>query len=136
MTNKEAKQEIEFLLKMIGNEPPEDCDYTDEWIDTNDKIREAYKIAIKALEEKEYCDERIHELEDSNDSLNYDLTNALKKIAKIFEAKDDYTKLVIEIPENFYKGILILKNKDNIKYEDTVQLPLEVLANAKTIDDI
>ena len=41
-------------------------------------------------------------------------------------------KLIIDIPEELYKAVSII----DVKYEDTVQIPLEVIANGIPLEDI
>lgn len=41
-------------------------------------------------------------------------------------------KLIIDIPENVYKASQII----GVKYEDTIQIPLEVIANGTPPDKI
>lgn len=51
MSREEAIEQLEFMLEQMPEEPPTECDYIDEWIDTNRKIRNAFDMAIKALGE-------------------------------------------------------------------------------------
>ena len=41
-------------------------------------------------------------------------------------------KLVIDIPEEIYKASQII----DVKYEDVIQIPLEVIANSTPLDDV
>ena len=41
-------------------------------------------------------------------------------------------QIIIDIPEEIYKASQIL----DVKYEDTVQIPLEVIANGSSLDKI
>lgn len=41
-------------------------------------------------------------------------------------------KLIIDIPEAVYRASLII----DVKYEDVIQIPLEVLANGTPLDDV
>lgn len=51
MTDSEkAIGQLKFMLKQMPEEPPSECDDTEEWFDTDRKIRSAFRMAIKALE--------------------------------------------------------------------------------------
>ena len=41
-------------------------------------------------------------------------------------------KLIIDIPEEVYRASRII----DVKYEDVIQIPLEVLANGTPLDDV
>ena len=44
--------QLKFMLEQMPEEPPLECDYIDEWLDTDRTIRNAFKTAIKALEQE------------------------------------------------------------------------------------
>lgn len=52
MTREEAIEQLEFMLEQMTEEPPTQCDYIDEWLDTHRKIRNAFEMAVKALEQE------------------------------------------------------------------------------------
>jgi len=58
MTREEAIKQLEFMLEQMPEEPPTECDYIDEWLDTNRKIRNTLDMAIKALEQ-ELCEDSV-----------------------------------------------------------------------------
>lgn len=41
----------------------------------------------------------------------------------------EYIELIVKIPENVYKASKIF----DVKYEDVIQIPLEVIANGKPL---
>lgn len=52
MTRTEAVNELEFFKETIPKEPPEECDYLDEWYDSHKKLINAINMGIEALLEK------------------------------------------------------------------------------------
>lgn len=52
MTKTEAADELEFLKETFPKEPPEECDYLDEWYDSHKKLINAINMGIEALLEK------------------------------------------------------------------------------------
>lgn len=52
MTREDVIDELKYMLKRLPKEPPQDCDYTDEWYQTNCKMAETYNLAIKWLQSK------------------------------------------------------------------------------------
>ena len=49
MTKEEAIGQLKFMLEQMPKEPPLECDYIEEWLDTNKDIRNALDMAIKTL---------------------------------------------------------------------------------------
>ena len=52
MTRAEAVDELEFLKGTLPKEPPEECDYLDEWYYSHEKLINAIDMGIEALLEK------------------------------------------------------------------------------------
>ena len=52
MTKTEAVDELEFLKETFPKEPPEECDYLDDWYDSHKKLINAINMGIEALLEK------------------------------------------------------------------------------------
>jgi transcriptional regulator of heat shock response len=59
----EAISTINHILETIPKEPPIECDYADEWLYENDRMREAFDMAIKALKQKSVLDKIKAEIE-------------------------------------------------------------------------
>jgi hypothetical protein len=53
MTRTEAVNELNFFKETIPKEPPEECDYLDEWYDSHKKLLNAINMGIEALLEKQ-----------------------------------------------------------------------------------
>lgn len=51
MTREEAIEHLKFILETWPKEPPEGCDYIDEWFATDKRNRNAFEMAIEALEQ-------------------------------------------------------------------------------------
>ena len=49
MTKTEAVDELEFLKETFPKEPPEECDYLDEWYDSHKKLINAINMGCKTL---------------------------------------------------------------------------------------
>ena len=58
MTREEAIGQLKFMLEQMPKEPPSECDYIEEWLDTDRKIRSAFKTAIKIIEQ-EPCEDAV-----------------------------------------------------------------------------
>lgn len=87
MTRKEkAMGQLKFMLEQMPEEPPSECDYIEEWFDTDREIRSAFKMAIEALEQ-EPCDDTISR------------KAAIDAIIKI--EQDDIEQYGCKIPEGF-----------------------------------
>jgi hypothetical protein len=52
----EAIAIINHILETIPKDPPIECDYADEWLCENDRMREAFDMAIKVLKQKSVLD--------------------------------------------------------------------------------
>jgi hypothetical protein len=58
MTREEAIEQLNFMIETIPKAPPTECDYIEEWLDTDKDIRNALDMAIEALEQ-ELCEDAI-----------------------------------------------------------------------------
>ena len=58
MTKKETIRQLKYMLERMPDEPPLECDYIEEWLDTDRKIRSAFKTAIKIIEQ-EPCEDCV-----------------------------------------------------------------------------
>ncbi len=52
MTREETIGQLKFMLEQMSEEPPSECDCIEEWLDTDRKIRSAFKTAIKIIEQE------------------------------------------------------------------------------------
>ena len=84
MTKKETIRQLKYMLERMPDEPPLECDYIEEWLDTDRKIRSAFKTAIKIIEQEpcEDCVSREEALEGLN-SING--TSELDKAFEVIE---------------------------------------------------
>jgi hypothetical protein len=67
MTRKEAIEQLKFMLEQKPKEPPLECDYIEEWFDTDREIRNTFDMAIKSLEAWDKVIEEIKEQFDGCD---------------------------------------------------------------------
>lgn len=49
MTREEAARWMEFMMDQMPKEPPEGCDYSEEWADSHNVVLQAYRVAIQSL---------------------------------------------------------------------------------------
>lgn len=81
MTREETKEAIDMIkhiLEVAPKEPPEECDYVDEWLCEDAMIRKTLNVAIKALEQRE----KIEQIIDEYDLEAWEVLEMIKEVMR------------------------------------------------------
>lgn len=93
MTREEAIEQLKFILETWPKQPPEGCDYIDEWIASDKRNRNAFEMAIEALEQAPDIDKVIATIDFERKWLSEAGYNASNVKTAFWSIKHDLRKL-------------------------------------------
>lgn len=113
MTKEEAIDQLKFMLEIKPKEPPEGCDYIEEWLDTDKEIRNALEMAIEALKQAPCKDSISREaVFETIDDCNSD---GLKGIFCSYVDGEKFKKYIKELPSVIPKGVTVTDFADKCR---------------------